>query len=291
MFQKRIHTDRNCKLDLSKQRWLLKITLYIAFLLLIQDALYAQTTQVEKSVLYSEIKQLSIDRYHFIYAAGANGKVYKLDSLAKELAVYSPNQNNSIDLIEAWQGIRIFLFYEDLQGYALCDRFLGNCIPNQFPESVSFVNCATMAGDGNIWLFDQDEFALKKVAVATGQTLVTNPLDLVITEEDFSVRFMREYQNHLYASSDTKFYQFDLFGNLTQSWEISGMEWFGFINERCYYLNGTTLTSFDLYREAKETYMLEKAYQQVLWMNKDLLIGLTTEGNQVDWIRLNQIKD
>ncbi|MGB0521664.1 MAG: hypothetical protein ACPGJS_01830 [Flammeovirgaceae bacterium] len=251
-----------------------------------------QRVQLERQIPSNGIYRLSMDRYQHIYGISNTGAVVKLDSLGNQLAIYSPPQNNDISLIEAWQAVKVFLFYEETQSFTLCDRFLGNCMSYNFPETMGYVSMATLAADGSIWLFDQDDFAIKKYNIRTQQITLENPINLLIDEPEFAVQYMREYQNQLFILSEEHLYQFDLFGNLntTKNRSVSS-NWIGFLGNELYYLDQNQLFCHALYQANTQTIQFAQAYTQVLWLNPTLFIGIHSEQKRLDWLRLLQIKD
>lgn len=264
-------------------RFFLLLVLFCSISLL---DLQGQQLELIKSLPLKNIQQISVDRYQQLYAITGTGTVYQLDSIGKELVVYSPPQNNQIDLIASWQAIQIFLFYEELQSFKLCDRFLGNCLQYSLEEEeLGYITNATLAADGRLWLFDQDDFSLKKYDFRLKQTILSNPINQLITEDDFNIQHLREYQNRLFVLSETFLYQFDLFGNLERKWEIGEVESFSFLDDQLYYLlGGNRLIIQHLYTAEQAEYQAKKQYNQLIPVNARYMLGLHSDG--LDWLRV-----
>lgn len=281
--------SKNYESFLPNGRHMLGCMVLVVCILCGSQVIFAQELKVSRSIKVEQLQQLSVDRYRHIYGVNANGEVLKYDSLGKELGRYSPQQNNEVDLIEAWQAIKIFLFYEELQAFTWCDRFLGNGVVFEFPESMGYVTMATSAADGNVWLFDQDEFAIKKYNPYTQQLVSSNALSLLIEEDEFTVKFMREYQNKLFVLSEQYCYQFDLFGNIEKEWMIGeeGREtagWLGFYDDQLTIIKGRTLIQKNLYEDKEIVWELPKKYQQVVMLSENTWIGLWEA--QIDWLQV-----
>jgi len=265
---------------------LLSLSFFVGHLSIAQH----EQPKLIRQVKLANIQQLSVDRYQNIFATSQTGVVYKFDSLGKQVGVFSPNQNNQIDLMETWQALQVFLFYEELQEFILCDRFLGNCLTYSFPEEdLGYISLATLSADGNIWLFDQDNFTLKKFDIRTKQIILETPLNLELENESFDIQYMREYQNQLFILVDGQLYIFDLFANLLRQEAISAVNWLGFLEDDYYYHHSENLHLRALYENKHVQYVLPKAYQQVLMLNPHTVIVLHEQG--LDWLLLPQIKD
>ena len=58
-----------------------------------------------------------------------------------------------------------------------------------------------VSNDGNIWLFDQSDFSIKKYNPTLKEVIFYTPLNNFIQSEE-EIYFMREYQNKLFIASE-----------------------------------------------------------------------------------------
>jgi hypothetical protein len=210
----------------------------------------AQHWQWIQSYTFENPDKISIDRYDQIYLSNKEGMVQQVSPALKNLLLLSPNKPSTIANIEAWNSIKIFIFYKDLQEFNLTDRFLtqqSNFKLN--PELVGFTRSATLANDGHLWVVDDEDFGLKKIDLQNEKVLIRSPFDLVLSQKETDIGFMREYQNFLYVNDKNNgILVFDNMGNYKKMLPFPGLSYFGFKDNRMYFIDQNDLIVFDLYR-------------------------------------------
>lgn len=164
------------------------------------------------------ITGLSSDRLGFLYYADAQGAVHKLDSLGRPVLHYSPRQPASITLLEAWQGLKVLLFYRELQQVIYLDRLLADSPPLRFtiPSEpfLGYYRLACPSLDDRLWALEETSLQLQKLDLQGGRILLRTPLELVLPGKELDLVFMREYQNQLYLVVRNKgILLFDNLGN------------------------------------------------------------------------------
>ena len=109
------------------------------------------------------VQELDIDRFGNLYVVDSQQNIIKYDSLGKQLAIFSSPSMATVSQLQVTQSVNVFIFYEDAQRAILMDRFLGSARNVEWENStISYVTAACLSNDGNIWLFDQSDFSLKK---------------------------------------------------------------------------------------------------------------------------------
>ena len=74
----------------------------------------AQGLELVRSIdLGFEVQNGSIDQQGRLYLSSEKGSVFKYDQGGDSLLAYSSVKSSRITLIEAWSGLKIFVFYED----------------------------------------------------------------------------------------------------------------------------------------------------------------------------------
>ena len=209
---------------------------------ILSSPLFSQELFWQKSVTFNDsITAVSSDAEGNVYVATSKGTLSKYSLEGDSLLTYSPRKNGMVSLMEAWWGLRVFLFYEDFQEYLLLDQFFR---PTDYigfnPSEVGYVALATISSDNNVWLLDQEDFSLKKYDVLTQNLLINTPVDLILETADYSVAFMREHNNTLIlADPEQGVFVFDNIGNYQARLNLSGIQFMSFHEEdMCFIRDG-----------------------------------------------------
>jgi hypothetical protein len=214
--------------------------------------------------------RVSIDRAGNIYVADPSGTLFRYNQKGEKQLDYSPSHPAEITLLEAWQGLRIFLFFRDLQQYALLSRYLNNPQGNYNFRNTGFVLMATPSYDNNIWLIDQSDFSMKKYGIFEQDILSSTPFDLLLDPDHYEISFMKEYQNKLFvADKNSGILLFDNLGNFIRKYNRPGLDEFNFFKDYIYFIDGDHILMIDLYDDHKETIPIPPAknYRHILIFN------------------------
>jgi hypothetical protein len=247
----------------------------------------------QRLTLLREVKMnapviVSLDRYYRIYTGDEKGNVIQYDSTGKLLLQYSPPKVARLSLLEAWPTTQIFAFSRDFQQVTLLDRFLTPIGQYAFSEDqVGFARVATLAADGNLWLFDESEFSVKKFDLTSQTITLRAPMNRVLDARDYDINFLREYQNLLLINDrNSGLLVFDNLGNYKKKLPFKGLTYFGLLNDEVYFLQGNEVHYFHLYSFQERSMTLPKDVQpQQVLAFEDKLIVFTS-----DRMRLFQIR-
>jgi hypothetical protein len=222
----------------------------------------------DKSVDVAAFGDVSIDRAGNLYYATIDGDVVKMNDQLEEQLVFSPSTPTTTDILEAWQGLRIFTFHKELQIYRLINRNLSLGDDYTFPsELVQFAEIATPSFDNNIWVINQTDFSLKKYDIHTQRLQSITYLDLLLDQDDYELLHCREYQNRLFVSTRSKgILIFDNFGNYIKTFEYNAIGNFSFWDNELYFLDQGNLVKIDLYEEKQTVLPLppDQSWESVL---------------------------
>jgi hypothetical protein len=170
--------------------------------------------------------------------------------------------------VEAWNMLKIFLFYDGQGEAVLLDRFLNPISQislHQRTEGV--VRLATLAADDRYWLFNESDFSLTKFDPRLEETIIQMPLNQILKSGQYDLRYMREYQNMLYlVDYNSGIYLFDNMGSYKKKLPFVGLSYVGFRGNELYYLQNQKIHFFDLYTLKERVTPLPegKKYQNVL---------------------------
>lgn len=240
------------------------------------NLLQGQTLTKVKSVkLDHRVVSASTDRQGNLYIASNNGDIDRFDKDAGLAYHFSPDKKGNATLMEAWQGLRTFVFYRDFQQYLFLDRFLNNSTPFDIGNGLStYFEMGTIAGDNNLWLIDQQELTLKKLDIEISEFLIETPFNLNLDPDDFELTFIREYQNLLFISDKSSgVLVFDNLGNYLENLPITGLNHFTFAGNELLGLNATgdTVKLINVYtKKEREISLPDPSYQFVFMENSRL---------------------
>ena len=230
----------------------------------------------------------SIDRQGYLYFASIDGIIEKYDQNGKLLFHYSPQKKATPSLIEAWQGLRVFAYYQAFQEYLFLNRFLTdseryNLTKLNFGQ---FNGVATLAADNNLWLFNSSTLTLNKIDIQNGEVLLENILSLIIDIKSIQPTFIREYQNLLFISDKQHgVLVFDNLGNYMESLEIKELDFFSFQSNQLVAISKGKIVLMDIYTKTKREISPDNLSYQLVFMENNQLFALS--GNTVDILSIN----
>lgn len=205
-----------------------------------------------KSINIDSPTEVSIDRGGNIYYSTFHGDVIQLNSQLNNETIFSPLNPNTSQMLEAWQGLRVFSFHRDLQQYRLINRNLSLHEDYSFPpDLVGFAEMATPSFDNNIWVIDQIDFSLVKYDINSRRLLSRTPLDQLLDADNYEIFMIKEYQNKLFISTRQHgILIFDNMGSYLKTFQYSNISFFNFWRDELYFLNDDKLVRFNLYDES-----------------------------------------
>jgi hypothetical protein len=224
----------------------LKKMVHVALLSIFFRPLKAQPAD---TLLLPRANHISITRQGQVLACNPASDLYLFDAYGRKYYHFSPRKPAEIHLLEGWNGLRPFAFYLDLQEFIVLDRFLlGDATTPIDPAKTSYARLVAPSQDGNLWIFDEAAFQLKKVDIRTQESLFSTPLDLVLKAKNYDWVFLREYQNLVYLVDRQGYVlQFDQMGNFRKKLPFEKVAWIGFREEEIYAIVGDSLVFFQPY--------------------------------------------
>lgn len=246
-------------------------------LLLFTPTKYKELQFIGETKINTPVKA-SIDRIGNVYVVDNTGQLFRYNPKGKQQLDYSPPIPAEITLMESWQGLRIFLFFRDLQEYSFLDRFLTNQQGNYNFTNVGFVEMAAPSYDNNIWLIDQTDFSLKKYGVFQNETLSSTPFDLLLNPDQYEITFIKEYHNKIYVSDkNSGILLFDNFGNFIRKYDLPGIDFFNFYDDNIYFIYKGKIILINLYNDSRQEITLPPQINGKLILIFDGLYYLFTE--------------
>lgn len=260
------------------------VLLFLAFSLPFFSAFsgYAQTIALRQHLDVSQPAAISIDRMDNIYLTDQKNNVHQFNATGRLINTFSPPRTGHIANIEAWNAMKIMLFYDDQQQITFLDRFLNNIGTIRLRDITdnALIKVATTSANDQLWLFNESEFSLLKYNPVTSDIVSKTQLNLTFDRKKTDIRYIREYQNMVYmVDKTTGIYVFDNLGNYKKTLPFAELSYVGFKGDELYYLTGGRLHFFNLYTFAERTYDVPPVptYRQVL-VGQELVYLLSESG-------------
>lgn len=262
------------------------ILLFVCFLF---TNVEAQTPRIVKSFnLPFTPVAASIDQQGFFYFASNEGVIEKYNSEGELQYHYSPQKKAKPTLIESWQGLRVFIYYQAFQEYLFLNRFLTDSERynlQRFNLS-QFSGLATLSGDNNLWLIDSNTLILSKLDINSGEILLANILSLSLTATDIRPAFIREYQNLLFiADQKNGILVFDNLGNYVETIAQESISFFSFHKNNLIVAQQGKIIIIDIYsKQKREIGTANLSYEKVFMENNQFF---ALSGKRVDILSIN----
>jgi hypothetical protein len=229
---------------------------------------WAQDLRLRQQVALDRPGTPSLDRLNQFYLTDAKNNLHKFSEDGRMLQSFSPPQAGKASLVEGWNMLKIFMFYDGQGQAVLLDRFLNPISQvnlNRHTEGV--VRLATLAADDRFWVFNESDFSLLKFDPRLNEAILQAPLNQILQSGQYDLRFMREYQNTVYlVDRNSGIYLFDNLGTYKKKLPVTGLSYLGFRGNEAYYLKDRMIYFLDLYSLQERTVPVpaSKNYQHVL---------------------------
>jgi hypothetical protein len=215
--------------------------------ILLGSAACAQTRKIKTLEVSDTIRYAAVDRPGELYIVTTSGQLQKFDTDGKLVALHKDKPTPT--LFDPRDGSRLFAFYRESRQY----QFLNPSFEavQAFSIDSSFATepwLACVSGDHNIWLLDVADWTLKKINTTTGALPVEEVLATKSPKQKTNYTFLREYQGFVFLLDVSEgILIFNSVGKHIRTIEVKNLNYFNFLGEELYYLQGDTLHFFDLF--------------------------------------------
>ena len=200
----------------------------------------------------------NVDNLGNIYLITANNQLKKINNNGDSVGLFNDvKRYGSVSSIDVTNPLKILLYYKNFATVVVLDRFLNvrNTINFRKKNILSVQSIAT-SYDNNIWLFDEQDYKLKKIDEA-GNLLQESTDFRMLFDSVPSPTQLTDKENFIYLYDAEKgFYIFDYYGSFKNrlpllNWDnvaISEKNMYGFSNNKLcsYQLNSLTLKEYQL---------------------------------------------
>jgi hypothetical protein len=186
----------------------------------------------------------NVDNLDNIYLISNSNQLKKLTATGDSVAVFNDvKRYGNPSSIDVSNPLKVLLYYKNYSTVVVLDRLLTvrNTI-NFRKQNIFYVNSICLSYDNNIWLFDEEDYKLKKIDEEGKLLQETTGWRLLFDSVPSPVRII-DKNNFIYLYDPEKgFYIFDYYGSFKNklsflNWanvEVNGTTMYGFSNNTLY---------------------------------------------------------
>lgn len=157
---------------------------------------------------------IDVDVTNNIYLITAGNQLKKYNASGDSIAVFNDvKRYGNPSLLDVSNPLKVLLYYKNFSTVVMLDRLLSlrNSI-NLRQQNIFAVNAIATSYDNNVWLFDEQDYKLKKID-ETGKLLQESTDWRLILNEAPSPTTIIDNNNYVYIYDASKgFYIFDYYG-------------------------------------------------------------------------------
>jgi len=216
---------------------------------------------------------IALDRLNFLYLYEKN-KLYRYNQNGKVLNIFNTQTNGKISGFDASDPYMLLLYYKDLNRIVFLDNqlaALGNPIDL---DKYNLYQVKTVCKSKNFAVWIYDDFDNRLIHYGFNPKGISGQINLSTLNLNNEICFMREYGNHLYASTGKELLIFDVLGTFIQKSSIEIPNSFQIINNKVIYYHNKQLLIY--LPELNQTDTLKtdiiKNAKNALWVDKTLII-------------------
>lgn len=176
----------------------------------------ADTTFTLRKIITGDIVSFTVDNLDNVYLLNSRGQLKKIDLNGDSVAVFNNlKKYGQASLIDVSNPLKVLLYYKDFATIVVLDRFLTvrNTIDLR-KNNILQVNAIGQSYDNNIWLYDELDNKLKKIA-DDGKLLQETPdFRFLLGNAITPVKIFDENKYVYIYDSTYGVYVFDYFGSL-----------------------------------------------------------------------------
>jgi len=195
-----------------------------------------------------EFNSFEIDGMDNIYLITKGNQLKKLDANGDSVAVYNDvKKYGNPYLLDVTNPLRPLVYFRNFSTIVILDRLLSQRDEiNLRQQNIFTVKALATSYDNMIWIFDEQDFKLKKIDYQGKTNLETNDWRLLFDPVPQPVKIIdRENFVYLYDPANG-FYIFDYYGSLKSQLPFQGWEHVAVSSNQLYGFQGKTLNNYEL---------------------------------------------
>ena len=242
-----------------------KIKTIFPILMFLHAIAFAQVKQATTDSSFKFVKNVkgkfslvNVDVLGNIYVITDNNKLKKLNSNGDSLSIFNEvKKYGTVSYLDVTNPLKVMLFYKNFSTAVFLDRQL------TFRNSINFkqqnifkTKAITTSYDNNIWLFDEQDFKLKKIN-ATGIVLSQTSDMRQLFDAAPTTTTIIDYDNSVYLYDTQKgFFIFDYYGSLKNQIVLKDWKNITVSNNTIFGIASDTLNSYEIKTQVQKKYTL-----------------------------------
>jgi outer membrane protein assembly factor BamB len=213
------------------------LTLYLfLFSFIYKDIVLSQTLQHQGTIKLSNCSHISADHHGNIYTINKNGQLYKFNQKGKLLY-----QSNQIKLgigsqLDTKDPLKPLIYFQDYNIIVIMDNTLNTQQTLDLTMAdVYNSRCVLRSDDDHIWIYDSDNFQLKKINMQLEVTESSMDLSQILNDNP-NISQLFESGESVYAlDKKNGIYVFDLYGHFEKKIPLKEAIYIYIENDILYY--------------------------------------------------------
>ncbi len=177
-----------------------------------------------------------------VYVLGTDNALQKFNADGTRLARYSNNRLGPATSVDATNPLKLMLWYADFRTVVFLDRSLTELGSLQLDAvGFSLVRNVAMSFDGNLWVYDEALFKLKKIT-PEGSVLFETPALNQLVASPPTADDLREIGNQVFLADQRQgIFVFDQYAAWIETWKYQNARDFYAVDGRQYYVTDQSL--------------------------------------------------
>lgn len=225
---------------------------FLTVFLLFYSSLFSQNEKSNGDYIFlfelnTDAKNFTTDKLQNIYLLGEKNEIIKLTPEGKEQFRYPNTTLGEPNYLDATNPFNLLLYFPDFQNVITLDRTLNLAGEINLQQLGFFrVNGLGMAGDGNLWVYDEVEFRLKKIGQDGRVILQSGDLSLEL-RQGIRPNFLLERGQQVFLNDpEVGVLVFDVFGRYSKTLPLKGLKEFQVVGDELIFMENGKLQSFHL---------------------------------------------
>ena len=259
---------------------MLKNKTILAILMLLCTNVFAQVKQPANSdsnfVFYKLIKgkfnAVNVDMLGNIYVVTETNQLKKLNSNGDSLGSFNDVKKfGTVSSIDVSNPLKVLLFYKNYGNVVFLDRQL--VFRNSFnvkQQNLFKVKIIANAYDNNNWIYDEQDFKIKKIKDNGATITETTDLRQVFDAAPIPTKIIDDKSSLYLYDAQKGLFVFDYYGSLKQKIPLRGWSSIAIANNTVLGISGDVLNNYDIKTLLTKTYKLPaffSGYKDIIALN------------------------
>jgi len=224
-----------------------------------------------------EFSSFEVDGMDNIYLLTKGHQLKKLDVNGDSVAVYNDvRKYGNPFLVDVTNPLRPLVYFKNFASIVILDRFLSKRDEiNLRQQNIFAVKTLATSYDNMIWLFDEQDFKLKKIDYQGKVNLETNDWRLLFDPVPQPITII-DRENFVYLYDIEKgFYIFDYYGSMKSQLPFAGWQHVAVSGNQLYGFTGNVLNNYEINTMKMKKYTIPagiSGYEDIKAMNGKLYV-------------------